>query len=65
MVDLGLEPIQMQGSGGALLQPVQTLVATFIFFRWRKKMHIESYIVPFTQCKFLRADSIRPYVRRT
>ena len=37
----GLEPIQMQGSGGALLPPVQTLVAT-IFFAQRAKMQIES-----------------------
>ena len=28
----GLEPIYMQVSGGHLLQPVQTLVATSIFF---------------------------------
>ena len=27
----GLEPIAAQGSGGALLPPVQTLVATLIF----------------------------------
>ena len=35
----------MQQSGGLLLPPVQTLVATLIFFRMRKKMQIESYIV--------------------
>jgi len=37
----GLEPIAEQLSGGQLLPPVQTLVATFIFSP-REKMHIES-----------------------
>jgi len=33
-----------QSGGGLLLTPVQKLVSTIIFFRERKKMHIESYI---------------------
>ena len=44
LLDDGLEPIAVQGSGGALLTPVQKLAATIIFAPWAK-MHIESYIV--------------------
>ena len=36
----GIEPIQMQMSGGHLLPPVQTLVATLIFSQ-REKMQID------------------------
>ena len=43
-LDEGLEPIAVQGSGGALLPPVQKLVATLIFDRLRSKMHIESVV---------------------
>ena len=37
----GLEPIVVQQSGGELLPPVQTMVATFILLN-RSKMYIES-----------------------
>ena len=38
----GLEPIAVQGSGGALLTPVQTLVATLIFAKGKNANRVRS-----------------------
>ena len=48
--ETGLEPIEMEVSGGHFLPPVQTLVATLIFAH-RAKMQIESTIPKKQQTK--------------